>query len=182
MARRCVLISGGARSGKSYYAQKLAEQSGAGVIFVATAEALDDEMKTRIENHKKTRPATWLTLEAPRDIGACLQKCLSEQEFVIIDCITLLVSNILGQCSDNDKAEALVIQEINSLVECMKISNATFIIVTNEVGLGIVPDNDLARLYRDVLGRANQILAQFATDVYLMVAGIPLQIKNTIKQ
>jgi adenosylcobinamide kinase / adenosylcobinamide-phosphate guanylyltransferase len=179
LAKRCILILGGARSGKSHYAQELAEQTSKKVMFVATAEPLDDEMKARIENHKKTRPATWQTLEAPGDVGLRLGKSLSNHEVVIIDCITLLASNILGRCKNSIDAENALVQEIDLLIETMKKSKAIFIIVSNEVGLGIVPENDLARLYRDVLGRANQLLAQFATDVYLMVAGIPVKIKNT---
>ncbi|HAV10696.1 MAG TPA: bifunctional adenosylcobinamide kinase/adenosylcobinamide-phosphate guanylyltransferase [Dehalococcoidia bacterium] len=179
MAKRCILILGGARSGKSRYAQELAEQSGDGVMFVATAEPLDDEMKSRIENHKRVRPATWQTLEAPENVGVRLNESLSNQGTVIIDCITLLASNILGRCKNSIDAENAVVQEVNALIDSMKKSNATFIIVSNEIGLGIVPENDLARQYRDVLGRVNQILAKFATDVYFMIAGIPVQIKCT---
>ena len=148
-------------------------------MFVATAEPLDDEMKSRIENHKRVRPATWQTLEAPENVGVRLNESLSNQGTVIIDCITLLASNILGRCKNSIDAENAVVQEVNALIDSMKKSNATFIIVSNEIGLGIVPENDLARQYRDVLGRVNQILAKFATDVYFMIAGIPVQIKCT---
>jgi len=149
------------------------------LMFVATAEPLDDEMKSRIENHKRVRPATWQTLEAPENVGVRLNESLSNQGTVIIDCITLLASNILGRCKNSIDAENAVVQEVNALIDSMKKSNATFIIVSNEIGLGIVPENDLARQYRDVLGRVNQILAKFATDVYFMIAGIPVQIKCT---
>jgi adenosylcobinamide kinase/adenosylcobinamide-phosphate guanylyltransferase len=179
-----ILIIGGARSGKSRFAQELALKTGKPVLFVATAEAGDEEMQRRIEEHKKARPAEWSTLEVTMDVGSEIQQKLGKARLVIVDCITLLVSNILGQYDDrvDRRAGASVVEEkvtaeIGELVKCMKSVAASFIIVTNEVGTGLVPSNESSRLYRDLLGKANQLLAQHVDEVYLMVAGLPVRIK-----
>jgi adenosylcobinamide kinase / adenosylcobinamide-phosphate guanylyltransferase len=182
---KTVLLLGGARSGKSHYAQELAERSGLKVLFVATAEALDEDMRLRIEKHKLNRPAGWSTLEASRHPGSRIEAAIRDERLVILDCITLLVNNIF--CRYDEKQfdsisdsvlESEVISEIDELKGCFSRVKAGFIIVSNEVGLGLVPDNRMGRLYRDILGRANQTLAQSASEVYLMVAGIPLKIKG----
>jgi adenosylcobinamide kinase/adenosylcobinamide-phosphate guanylyltransferase len=181
---KSTLITGGARSGKSHFAQELARESGGAVLFVATAEAGDEEMKQRIEAHRRARPPTWETLEITTHIGRRIARNIGKAQTVIIDCITLLINNIFQQYSPQNEAEideALVgkevIAEISELIDCMEQSDASFIIVTNEVGLGLVPANKVSRLYRDLLGRANQVLAQHADEVYLMAAGIPVKIK-----
>jgi len=179
-----ILIIGGARSGKSRFAQELALKLGEPVLFVATAAAGDEEMRQRIEKHQQARPNTWSTLEVTTHVGSQILQKIGEARVVIVDCITLLVNNILSQHSDQTGKqidapliEKKLIAEINELVECINHTNASFIIVTNEVGLGLVPANRESRLYRDLLGRANQILAQCAGEVYLMVAGLPVPIK-----
>lgn len=143
-------------------------------------------MRQRIEEHQKARPATWSTLEVSTHVGSHILEKIGEAQTVIVDCITLLVNNIFSQYSDprGEKIDALLIEkeviaDINQLVDCINQVKANFIIVTNEVGLGLVPANRIGRLYRDLLGRANQILAQHADEVYLMVAGIPMLIKST---
>jgi len=178
------LLLGGARSGKSSYAERLAKELGGRVLFVATAEAGDEEMRRRIEKHKKGRPAGWKTLEASLDVAACLPGPAVQADVVILDCITLLMNNILcrqmagGEAElDAERVEKEANLEIDALIECMKKSQASFIIVSNEVGCGLVPADAMSRLYRDMLGRANQTLAAFADYVYLMVAGIPLPLK-----
>jgi adenosylcobinamide kinase/adenosylcobinamide-phosphate guanylyltransferase len=176
--RKIILLLGGARSGKSTFAQELAGKLGNKVLFVATGEALDDEMKIRIENHKKNRPKNWRTLEIPHNIGKALRKQIGDTEVIIIDCLTLLVSNLLGNKLDYPKAEKQVLSEINELISTMNASQAHFILVSNEVGLGLVPDNELGRIYRDLLGKANQLIAQNAHTVYFMAAGIPLKLKG----
>jgi adenosylcobinamide kinase/adenosylcobinamide-phosphate guanylyltransferase len=176
-SKNIIFILGGARSGKSTYAQELAEQYGNNVLFVATAEALDDEMRVRIEAHKKARPQGWKTLEASCNIGTELKKHSSNFDVVLIDCITLLISNLLGSGPDSPEIDRRVEKEIAQLVECTHTIDKTFIIVSNEVGLGLVPPNKAGRIYRDLLGKANQILARSADEVYLMVAGIPLKVK-----
>ena len=178
-----ILIIGGARSGKSRFAQKLALKLGEPVLFVATAVAGDQEMHQRIEEHRKQRPATWSTLEVTTHIGSQIEQKIGGAQVVIVDCIALLVNNIFGQYSDQtgEQIDASLIEqqltaEIGELVECINKVDASFIIVSNEVGSGLVPANRVGRLYRDLLGRANQMLAQCADEVYLMVAGLPLKI------
>ena len=179
-----ILIIGGARSGKSHFAQELALKSGKPVLFVATAVAGDEEMRQRIEEHQRTRPAAWSTLEVTTHVGNEVSQKIGGAQVVIVDCITLLISNVFGQYADQTGeqidaplVEKEVISEISELVECINRINASFIMVTNEVGMGLVPANKMGRLYRDLLGKANQLLAQQADEVYLMVAGLPVPIK-----
>jgi adenosylcobinamide kinase/adenosylcobinamide-phosphate guanylyltransferase len=177
LAKKCLFILGGVRSGKSSLAQELAKKLGDKVLFVATGQALDEEMQARIKQHQKDRPKNWRTLEIPSDLGTQIEKHISDAQVVLIDCLTLLVSNLLGDETDYAKAEQRVTAEIDGIIACMGKLDASFIIVSNEVGLGIVPENRTARLYRDLLGKANQLLAQHASQVYLMVAGLATQIK-----
>jgi len=175
-----VLITGGARSGKSRFAVELALKLGGRVLFVATAVAGDEEMRQRIEEHQRARPSAWRTLEVTTHVGSQISQQIGGARVVIVDCITLLVNNILNQYSPRTVASVIeqgVTSEINELVECINHTDASFIIVTNEVGTGLVPANRIGRLYRDLLGKANQLLAQQVDEVYLMVAGLPVQIK-----
>ncbi len=179
-----ILITGGARSGKSRFAQELALNLGEPVLFVATAVAGDEEMRCRIEEHQRARSTAWSTLEVTTHVGSQIGQKLGSAQVVIVDCITLLVNNIFSQYGSQTEEqidapfiEKEVNNEISELVECINRVDASFIMVTNEVGLGLVPANRVGRLYRDLLGRTNQILAQQADEVYLMVAGLPLKIK-----
>ncbi len=154
------------------------------MLFVATAEAGDEEMKHRIEEHKRERSAAWSTLEVATHIGSHIEQKIRGHRVVVVDCITLLVGNIFNQYShqtdeqiDVSLIEKEVTSEIGELVECINRVDASFIIITNEVGLGLVPANKVGRLYRDLLGKANQMLAERADEVYLMVAGLPVPIK-----
>ena len=178
MAKEITLILGGARSGKSHYAQQLAMELGGKILFVATGEALDEEMQTRIAEHKKARPKNWRTLEIPTGIGKGIEKQIGDAEVVIIDCLTLLISNLLRGEPDYPEAEKRMTSEITELIAAMDKLNASFIIVSNEVGMGLVPETKLGRIYRDLLGKANQLLASHATEVYLMVACLPVQVKG----
>ena len=147
---------------------------------MATAEAGDEEMRQRIERHKERRPAAWDTLETATNISSHISQKMGGARVVIVDCITLLLNNLFGQYSDQTDAslvEKKVADEIDELIECIERSDATFIIVTNEIGLGLVHPDRISRLYRDVLGKVNQRLAEVAEEVYLMVAGLPVQIK-----
>jgi len=178
---KSTLITGGARSGKSRLAQEMALKSGGPVIFVATAEAGDEEMKERIERHRRNRPADWRTLEVTTHLGRHITQNIGKARTVIIDCITLLVSNVFQEnqsITDAALLEKAVVAEIEGLIKCIKRSDARFIIVTNEVGLGIVPADRVSRLYRDFLGMANRLLAENADEVIFMAAGIPVNIKN----
>jgi adenosylcobinamide kinase/adenosylcobinamide-phosphate guanylyltransferase len=178
---RLFLVLGGARSGKSAYAQRLAQELGGDhVLFVATAEAWDEDMAQRIARHRQERPATWRTLETPRQVGPAIALHLHDAAVVLVDCLTLLVSNTLllyGVSPDSAAAEVAVQAEVAALVQTCQTTVATWIVVSNEVGLGLVPDNPLGRLYRDLLGRANQTLAAQAEAVYFMVAGLPVDVK-----
>jgi len=174
------LILGGARSGKSRFAQELARKLGKKVLFVATGEPLDEEMRARIDTHKKSRPVSWRTLEVPTNLAKALRSKIRDVDLVVIDCITLLVSNLMGDANtDVSTWEKKVAAEIKNLIALLRDSKANFIIVSNEVGLGLVPTTPIGRAYRDILGMANQMLAQNADEVYLMVAGIPIVLKGT---
>ncbi|MDD5486016.1 MAG: bifunctional adenosylcobinamide kinase/adenosylcobinamide-phosphate guanylyltransferase [Dehalococcoidales bacterium] len=174
---KSILILGGARSGKSSFAQNLASELGGTVTFVATAEAGDEDMYRRIAEHRRSRPESWQTVEAQYGIGKAIKKQAGKSDVVIIDCITMLVSNIMLKSLRKAPAEELVLKEIETLVRCMGESPATFILVSNEVGMGLVPDNELGRRYRDILGQANQLLAKSADEIYLMVTGVPIKLK-----
>jgi adenosylcobinamide kinase/adenosylcobinamide-phosphate guanylyltransferase len=179
-----ILLIGGAGSGKSHFAQELALKLGGPVLFVATAVAGDEEMLQRINKHQKKRPPAWSTLEVTTGVGKKIREKIGGARVVIVDCITLLANNILSQYSDRageptsvPLIEKRLNAEVEELIECLKQLDASFIIVTNEVGLGLVPPNRLGRLYRDLLAKANQRLAEAADEVYLMVAGLAVPIK-----
>jgi adenosylcobinamide kinase/adenosylcobinamide-phosphate guanylyltransferase len=198
MAKKFILILGGARSGKSTFAQGLAAKLGKKVLFVATGEPLDEEMASRIEEHKRMRPKNWRTLEIDTKLGQRLKGQIKDADVVLLDCLTLLVSNILtkedrkplsspltgkdegeGKIAEAiSQAETQVMAEMEDLIDCIAKHEGNFIVVSNEVGLGLVPDNKLGRVYRDLLGKANQLLAQHASEVYFMVSGIPVKIKS----
>jgi adenosylcobinamide kinase/adenosylcobinamide-phosphate guanylyltransferase len=178
LAKQITLLLGGARSGKSHYAQQLAIKLGSRVLFVATGEALDEEMEARIAEHKKARPKNWRTVEIPSGVGRGIERQIGDAEVVIIDCLTLLVSNLLRDEPDYPEAEKRVTAETNELIAAMDKLDASFVIVSNEVGMGLVPETKLGRIYRDLLGKANQLLAVHATKVYLMVACLPVQVKR----
>ena len=172
-------ILGGARSGKSRFAQELAAKLGKKVLFVATCEPLDEEMNARIEVHKRSRPSTWKTLETPTDVAKAMRSKIGDAEVVIIDCLTLLVSNLMGtEDTDAETLEKRVSAELEDLVAFMRTTEAHFIIVSNEVGLGLVSPYPAGRVYRDALGMANQMLAKHADEVYFMVAGIAIALKG----
>jgi adenosylcobinamide kinase/adenosylcobinamide-phosphate guanylyltransferase len=185
---KTVLITGGARSGKSHLAQEIAAKGGKRVLFVATAQAGDEEMRKRIVTHRRARPADWRTMETPVNVGSSILHGISDSEVVLLDDITLLLNNVVGEFLstngtdiDEQKAEEAVTREIDDLVRCIRAIPVDFIIVTNEVGLGLVPDNKLGRVYRDLLGKANQALAGVADEVLFMVAGLPIKLKSQLK-
>ena len=176
---KLTFLLGGARSGKSSYALTIAEQSGKPVTFIATAQAFDDEMHARIQKHQSERPAHWSTLEVP--IGVASQANEIKTDIVILDCMTLLVTNIIMQFAKDDIVDEklstqAIDDEVNSLLAFIREHDQHWIIISNEVGLGLVPPYQMGRVYRDLLGRANQSLARAADDVYWMVAGIPVPI------
>jgi len=178
---RLILVTGGARSGKSDFAQSLArELGGDDVLFVATAEARDEEMAARIAAHRQDRPGTWRTVESPRRAGEAIRQA-APAKAVLVDCLTLLVSNVLlslGEEPAAEMAQAAVREEVDGLLAAVGEASGTVIVVTNEVGLGVVPANRTARMYRDLLGRANAVLAREAGQVFLLVSGLPIEVKS----
>ena len=178
---KLIFILGGARSGKSSFAQSLAERSGKSATFIATAQALDGEMSTRIKKHQGDRPADWVTLEIPFNIPEYLQVNPIRTDTVLLDCVTLLVSNLLMRFTQDDLVDAektmqAVDNEIDQLLSCIAEHEQDWIVISNEVGLGIVPAYQMGRVYRDLLGKANQRLARAADEVYWMAAGIAVPI------
>ncbi|MBW4436434.1 MAG: bifunctional adenosylcobinamide kinase/adenosylcobinamide-phosphate guanylyltransferase [Pleurocapsa minor GSE-CHR-MK-17-07R] len=177
------LILGGARGGKSATAERMARESGGRVLFVATAQAFDDEMRERIDRHRSERPAEWDTLEAPLNVAQAIQSAAAQPPYdvILLDCITLLATNALltlPESCTQDEADAVILREIEALIVTIGQVPAHWLIVSNEVGMGIVPPTHLGRVFRDALGRANQALARRADDVLLVVAGLPWALKG----
>ena len=180
MARRLIFLLGGARSGKSQYAETWAREHGLRVLFVATAQAKDADMEQRIADHQAARPPGWQTLEAPIDSARQIAATAIEHDTLILDCVTLLTSNILLSLPDTAtqrEANDAALGEIERLLAAQAQSDATWLVVSNEVGMGIVPPTRLGNLYRDMLGRANQRIAAQADEVLLLVAGIAWRLK-----
>ncbi len=168
-----ILITGGVRSGKSGYAQTIAAASGAKVFYIATAEALDGDMYKRIASHKKSRSKSWVTVEEPIHLVKAINSLPSGDITVLLDCLTLFISNLIHK----GLTDAQVYSEIKKIIKALRKKAALSIIVTNEVGSGIVPENRLSRRFRDLQGRVNQMTAKEADRVCLLVSGIPVQIK-----
>ena len=170
---KITLILGGARSGKSTYALSLAKKHKK-VAFIATCQGLDKEMRERIKLHKESRPKHWETFEEPKDLAKLLGKISNSFDCILIDCLTLLVSNLV-LAGDGQEA---VIKNIEDLLFVLRKKRARIILVSNEVGLGLVPPNKLGREFRDIAGKVNQIAASNASEVLFMVAGLPMNIKG----
>jgi adenosylcobinamide kinase/adenosylcobinamide-phosphate guanylyltransferase len=181
---KLTFILGGARSGKSSYAERLALANGGRVAYIATAQALDVEMAKRIAIHRQNRPAGWQTLEIPTAVGARLRLDPPQAEVILLDCLTLLTANLLtGITADEEQADeatasARMHEEISLLLQAIQESPAEWIVVSNEVGMGLVPPYPLGRVYRDLLGMANQRLAATADQVVFMIAGIPMRLSQ----
>ncbi|MFZ4828006.1 MAG: bifunctional adenosylcobinamide kinase/adenosylcobinamide-phosphate guanylyltransferase [Phototrophicaceae bacterium] len=177
---KLILLLGGARSGKSTYAERWAQKHGRDVLFVATAQAFDTEMTARIDAHRASRPAEWHTLETPQHLARALATQSYAVDTVIVDCMTLWVTNILLSF-DDDATEASIHAETEAqvveLLEYIAQHPATWLLVTNEVGMGVVPPTRLGRFFRDALGFANQRVASHADEVILLVAGLPWRLK-----
>ncbi|HHY12231.1 MAG TPA: bifunctional adenosylcobinamide kinase/adenosylcobinamide-phosphate guanylyltransferase [Firmicutes bacterium] len=186
---RLILITGGARSGKSSFAEKLAGEmarSGTGegpvapVVYIATCIPGDDEMRQRVENHKIRRPSHWKTVEEPLDLAGALKREGTGSRVVLVDCLGLYVTNLFCQeaadTPQNDRCHD-VLGAVREVAGAARDVPAHVIVVSNEVGMGLVPEYPLGRLFRDALGWANQILAEASDQVYFMVSGIPVAVK-----
>jgi adenosylcobinamide kinase/adenosylcobinamide-phosphate guanylyltransferase len=192
MSRELILLLGGARSGKSHYAEALASRFER-VLYIATAQARDDEMQARIAIHRQARPSTWRTVEAPTGVGPAVRAALAEgpADAVLLDCVTLWMSNLVlrelgdkatGDFEALDRADEIAAQEqarveMDDLLAVFHATRVPWGVVRNEVGWGLVPAYPLGRVYRDLLGWANQRLAAEADAVYLMIAGLPVDVK-----
>lgn len=170
MTARHVLVLGGARSGKSRHAEQLVAATGLARVYIATAETRDDEMAERVRLHRSRRGEGWRTVEEPLALAACLERETSPAHAVLVDCLTLWISNLMF-------AQADVEAQIEALAATLPALPGTVCVVSNEVGLGIVPDNALARRFRDLAGLANQRLAQACGEVVFVAAGLPLRLK-----
>ncbi|MEC5317814.1 bifunctional adenosylcobinamide kinase/adenosylcobinamide-phosphate guanylyltransferase [Brenneria populi subsp. brevivirga] len=180
-----ILITGGARSGKSALAERLAARHGDNVLYIATSVVTDDEMAQRVRRHRESRPAQWRTWEGYRDLGAVITQQAAADRAVIVECVTTLIANLLFEQAGDTPAErmdfpaieAVIQRQIDALIDACLRSAAPIYLVTNELGMGIVPENRLARHFRDIAGRVNQRLAAAAESVYLVVSGIEVKIK-----
>ena len=185
--KNIVLITGGARSGKSTYAEKLAKEAKGGVLYIATSIPFDDEMKDRVKKHKERRPDNWYTFEGYKDLKQVFCNEKLHFDLILLDCVTIMVTNLmLEQSGDNfdalnnsdiDIMESKILNEIAEFIDSADKSMKTIIFVTNELGSGIVPECKMARVFRDIAGRVNQYIASRAQKVYMVVCGIPVKIK-----
>lgn len=184
---KTILITGGARSGKSAFAEKLAKETGEKVLYIATSIPFDDEMKERVKRHKAQRPAEWDTYEGYRNLGDVITEKGKSYDGILVDCITIMATNLMFDSigfedqspayEDFLKAEEYISIHIENLKKGLSAADTTVILVTNELGSGVVPDTAFGRAFRDIAGRANRQLAEQADEVYLVVCGIPMKIK-----
>lgn len=170
LAGNTILILGGANSGKSRFAEKLAEESGFARAFIATGQALDSEMADRIARHRDRRGTDWVTVEAPLQLARALREEARPGRILLVDCLTLWISNLMMADADCERESQMLVETIGNM-------ESDILIVSNEVGLGIVPDNATAREFRDRAGRLNQLVAACASQVYFIAAGIPIRLK-----
>lgn len=181
---KLILILGGARSGKSSYAEELAAELGGKVAYLATAQALDGEMERRIQKHQDERPEEWDTFEIPLDIAGVYKEHMGQYDVVLLDCLTLLTTNVLmAHTSDIDHPDDVLITEkgvleVEALLELIQRDDASWIVVSNEVGLGLVPAYPSGRVYRDLLGLINKLFAMQADEVLFMIAGLPMKMEK----
>lgn len=169
-----ILITGGARSGKSRLAEELAERSGTPLAYIATGEPKDVEMLERITRHRERRGPAWQTIEEPCNLIKAIRAHEAHFNGILVDCITLWLANLLGRDSDPRK----VLDEVVSFIAAFPTLKTHLFLVSNEVGMGIVPENALARTFRDLAGEANELLAKAADEVYVMFSGLPLKLKG----
>ena len=178
---KIILVTGGARSGKSRFAEQYVARVGQHIGYIATAEVYDEEMAFRVKLHRQRRPAEWKTYEAPLDAHVALREAGQECDAVLFDCLTLYMSNIicsLDSIADSHQNYSIAKEKLDALIDQAKANRGTTVFVTNEVGSGIVPGDHLSREYRDVAGIANQWMARAADEVYLVVCGLAVNVKK----
>lgn len=178
---KLVFVTGAARSGKSFFAEKMAAQLKGEVTYIATCVPEDDEMRDRVARHQARRTVDWQTIEEAFNPARVIKEFDEPGHIFLLDCLTLLVSNLILQ-PNVEPDEEQILEEISELTRVSHESAAHVIIVSNEVGWGIVPGDPLSRLYRDIIGRANQKIAAYADEAYLTVAGIPIALKALAEQ
>jgi adenosylcobinamide kinase / adenosylcobinamide-phosphate guanylyltransferase len=173
-----IFITGGARSGKSRFAEQLALGFGAPLCYLATAQPLDDEMGERIRIHQQRRGTDWQTIEEPLHLTQTLACCDGNYSVVLVDCLTLWLTNLLLLYEDlGEQTEERIMDDVHRLAATLRGMSTPVIQVSNEVGMGIVPEHRLGRLFRDIAGQANQIMAAAASEAWLVASGIPLKLK-----
>lgn len=184
---KIILVTGGARSGKSGFAESLCRERNNNTAYIATSVAFDDEMKERIKKHQESRPSEWKTYEIYKDIYTIIEEIGQNHDTVILDCVTLLVNNLMFTSDvDIDTAtqeeindlEEYIKDQVKKLIEEVRKTDLYFVMVTNEIGLGVVPGYKLGRIYCDFVGRINQMLGKLSDEVYFTVCGIPTKIKG----
>jgi adenosylcobinamide kinase/adenosylcobinamide-phosphate guanylyltransferase len=168
------LVLGGVRSGKSRWAQQLAARAGK-VVYIATAQPSDAEMEEKIRRHRADRPSTWPTIEEPLELGRAIASCDADCGVILVDCLTIFTANLLHA---EEQQPGSMPQRLDELYRALRNPRAPVILVSNEVGSGVVPAYELGRRYRDALGELNQRVAAIADRVVLMVAGLPLALKG----
>ncbi|SNB46992.1 bifunctional adenosylcobinamide kinase/adenosylcobinamide-phosphate guanylyltransferase [Geobacter sp. DSM 9736] len=171
---KLILVTGGARSGKSRFAEKLVEEYGEPLGYIATGRREGEEMTSRIAAHQERRGPMWQTIEEPLDVVSAIRGHDGYFKAFLLDCVTLWLTNLLLDTDDS----SLVLGRVNELTGELSAVSSPIILVSNEVGMGIVPENRLARLFRDLAGEANQILAAAADEVYVTISGLPLKLKG----
>jgi len=183
---KIIFVTGGARSGKSTFAEDYCTGKSRNLGYIATAEAFDEEMKDRIRKHKQQRGNLWETYEQSLNVEDIIAFVLDRHDYVLLDCITIYMSNMMfSKCMDFENIsieeindiESYIKKSIGDILEKAKLAKGNLVIVSNEIGMGIVPENKIARIYRDYAGRANQICASNADEVYMVVSSIPVKIK-----
>ena len=183
---KIILVTGGARSGKSNFAESLCINQNNRTAYIATSVAFDEEMKNRVMKHQESRPKEWKTYEIYKDIYSIVETLDKNHDTVIMDCVTLMVNNLMftygidvdkATSEELDELENYIREQIIKLLEAVKKTNLYFVIVSNEIGMGIVPENKLARIYGDFVGRANQLISKYSDKVYFVVSGIPMKVK-----
>ncbi len=174
--KEIILVIGGCRSGKSSFALDYANRHFRQKVFLATGQALDDEMKRRISRHREARGPDWKTIEEPKKLTEALEALRFQAEVILIDCLTLWVSNLLM----DGEGEEQILSRVEGLIELIQKVPQSIIVVSNEVGAGIVPENKIARIFRDIVGLMNQRVAACSDTVVLTVAGLPHVIKGEL--